>query len=140
LCCFYIWYAVNGAEIRPSLASCAIPLIFAWLAMIAAGFGMSISALTTKYRDLKLIVAFGLNLAMYATPIVYPLSEAPEKYRWVFYVNPVSAPIELFRVWFFQAGFLPNTMLVTSLCTTIFIFILGLFLFNYNERNFVDVI
>jgi lipopolysaccharide transport system permease protein len=77
---------------------------------------------------------------MYATPIVYPLSEAPKDFLWVFYLNPMSAPVELFRIWFYGAGTVPVSMLLSSLGTTTVVFFLGLILFNRNERTFVDVI
>jgi lipopolysaccharide transport system permease protein len=140
LMCFYAYYLITGMDINPQWWAFAFPLIFIWIAMFASGLGMLISALTTKYRDLKQLVMFGLNLAMYATPIVYPLSQVPEKFRLVFYLNPLSAPIELFRVWFYGAGFVPPAMICLSIGLTIFFFLLGLIMFNRNERTFVDVI
>jgi lipopolysaccharide transport system permease protein len=140
LICFYVYYLIQGAAIRPTLTALAFPLIFAWIALLASGMGMLISALTTKYRDLKQLVAFGLHLAMYATPIVYPLSETPEKFRWVLYINPVSAPVELFRIWFYGAGYVPPSMILLSIGMTVFFFLFGLIMFNRNERTFVDVI
>ena len=101
---------------------------------------MIISSLTTKYRDLNQLLGFGLQLAMYATPIVYPLSQAPEKFKWFFYINPMSAPIELFRIWFYGAGNVPPLMTLVSLAITAVSFFFGLILFNKNERTFVDVI
>jgi lipopolysaccharide transport system permease protein len=77
---------------------------------------------------------------MYATPVVYPLSEIPERFGWVNFVNPVSAPIELFRIWFFGAGTVPPAMILTSLGITVVLLILGLILFNQNEQNFIDVV
>ena len=107
---------------------------------MGTGFGMIISALTTKYRDLNQLLGFGLSLAMYATPIVYPLSETPEKFWWVFYANPMSAPIELFRIWFYGAGNVPALMILISIAETVLFMFFGLVLFNRNERTFVDVI
>ncbi|MBO4957045.1 MAG: ABC transporter permease, partial [Rickettsiales bacterium] len=101
---------------------------------------MMISALTTKYRDLNQLLSFGISLAMYATPIVYPLSEAPANLAWVFYINPMSAPVELFRIWFYGAGSVPTPMIFLSLGMTAVIFFFGLVLFNRNERTFVDVV
>ena len=102
--------------------------------------GMIISSLTTKYRDLKHLVSFALSLAMYATPVVYPLSQIPSGFTWVNFVNPVSAPVELFRVWFYGAGYVPPLMIFASIGMTIVFFILGLIMFNQNERNYIDVI
>ncbi len=108
--------------------------------MLASGLGMIVSALTTKYRDLKHLVAFALHLAMYATPVVYPMSEIPARFAWVNYVNPVSAPIELFRMWFFGAGSVRPHMIFVSLGMTAFFFGAGLVMFNQNERNYIDVV
>lgn len=137
---FYIYYLVIGANVQPSWWILAFPLLIIWIGLMGCGFGMVISALTTKYRDLNQLLGFGLSLAMYATPIVYPLSQAPEKLKWVFYVNPMSAPVELFRIWFYGAGNVPTSMILISLATTAVFFFFGLILFNKNERTFVDVV
>lgn len=102
--------------------------------------GMVISAITTKYRDLNQLVGFALGLAMYVTPVVYPLSAIPKQYAWVSLLNPVSAPIELFRIWFFGAGSVSVGMVLTSVGMTVVLFFLGLIMFNQNERNFIDVV
>lgn len=137
---FYIYYVVHGSSVRPSWMALAFPLLVLWIGFLASGLGMIISALTTKYRDLNQLLAFGLQLAMYATPVVYPLSQAPQKLKWVFYINPMSAPIELFRIWFYGAGSVEKTMIYMSLGMTALFMFFGLYLFNRNERTFVDVI
>lgn len=137
---FLAYFLIKGAPIRPSWAALAFPLIMAWIAMLGTGIGMLISAMTTKYKDLKQLIGFGLSLAMYATPIVYPLSQAPAQFLWVFYINPMSAPVELFRLWFYGAGTVLPSMVLGSAIGTVAIFFLGLVLFNRNERTFVDVI
>lgn len=137
---FFAYFLIRGAPIHPSWAALALPFLLAWIALLGTGIGMLISAVTTKYKDLKQLVSFGLSLAMYATPIVYPLSEAPRQFLWVFYINPMSAPVELFRIWFYGAGSVPASMTIGSLVCTVVVFFLGLVLFNRNERTFVDVI
>lgn len=137
---FYIYYLVIGAEVHPSWWILAFPLLIVWIGFLGCGIGMVVSSLTTKYRDLNHLLGFGLSLAMYATPIVYPLSEAPADYLWVFYINPMSAPVELFRIWFYGAGNVPVNMIIGSLAFTAVVFFFGLVLFNKNERTFVDVI
>jgi lipopolysaccharide transport system permease protein len=77
---------------------------------------------------------------MYATPVVYPLSEIPGRFGWLAYANPVCAPIELFRNWFFGAASVDISMILTSLGITVLLVITGLILFNQNERNFIDVV
>lgn len=137
---FYFYYMFTGSPIKPSWWVLAFPLLIIWIGFLGCGLGMIISALTTKYRDLNQLVTFGISLAMYATPIVYPLSEAPANLEWVFYINPMSAPVELFRIWFYGAGTVPPDMIALSLGMTAFFFFIGLVLFNRNERTFVDVI
>ncbi|GHT83578.1 transport permease protein [Spirochaetia bacterium] len=140
LMAFYAYFVFSGAPVKGSFWILAFPLIFAWLAALGMGMGIIISSLTTKYRDLKQLVTFALGLAMYATPVVYPLSEIPQRFSWVNFVNPVSAPIELFRIWFFGAGSVPHAMILSSLGITVVLLILGLILFNQNEQNFIDVV
>ncbi len=137
---FYIYYIAVTDLIHPSFAALMFPLLLIWIACLATGMGMIISALTTKYRDLRLLVSFALNLAMYATPIVYPISQIPEKFQWVAYINPMSAPVELFRIWFYGAGTISFYTITASIVQTLFFLFLGLIMFNQNERNFIDVV
>ncbi|MCL1814850.1 MAG: ABC transporter permease [Treponema sp.] len=136
----FIYYLVVEPLIQPSPLMFLFPLIIIWLAAIGVGMGIIISSLTTKYRDLNKLVSFALNLAMYATPVVYPLSEIPKKFGWVAYANPVCAPIELFRLWFFGSASIDRNMILFSLGGTVFLVVFGLILFNQNEQNFIDVV
>jgi lipopolysaccharide transport system permease protein len=137
---FFAYYVINGAASPPSWFALALPVLLVWIAALGTGMGMIISALTTKYRDLKQLVTFALGLAMYITPVVYPLSQIPGRVAWLAFINPVSAPVELFRLWFFGAGSASPLMSVVSLGMTIALVLLGLILFNQTERNFVDVV
>ncbi len=140
LACFYIYYLIIGQGVHPTWYALLIPLLIPWIGAMGTGLGLIISSLTTKYRDLNMLLSFGLSLAMYATPIVYPLSQAPEKYKWIFYINPMSAPVELWRMWLYNAGSLPVEMSIISLLMTVVFLFFGLILFTHNERTFVDVI
>jgi lipopolysaccharide transport system permease protein len=140
LLAFLVYYIHIGSSVRPSCFALFFPLIVIWLAAIGAGAGIIISSLTTKYRDLRQLVTFGINLVMYATPVVYPLSEIPKRFGWVAYANPVCAPMELFRLWFFGAGSVGMEMILISLGITFFLVIMGLILFSQNEQNFIDVV
>ena len=140
LMCFYVYYLIMRAPISPSWWMFALPLLLAWLAFLGTGMGMIISALTNKYRDLKQLVSFAMGLLMYATPVVYPLSQMPAKYAWISLINPLSAPIELFRIWFYGAGNVSPPMLLISLAVTAMCAFLGLVMFNQNELNFIDVV
>ncbi|MBQ7167027.1 MAG: ABC transporter permease, partial [Treponema sp.] len=111
-----------------------------WIGAMGMGFGLILSAMTTKYRDLNNLVSFAMPLAMYVTPVVYPLSQAPEKYRFLFMLNPMSAPVEAFRVWFYGAGSVSLQMYAVSGAVSAVLLFLGLVLFTRGERTFVDVI
>ena len=136
---FYIIYAATGAMVRPTWWVLAFPLLLVQVAAMGMGFGMIVSALTTKYRDLRQLLGFGVSLWMYATPIVYPLTQVPEKYRWIMGINPMTAPIEASRVGLYGVGGVSLAMMWASIVVTIILLFLGLILFNRNERSFVDV-
>jgi len=136
---FLGYYLIKGFPVHPNLWVLAFPIMLAVLAALGSGFGMIISALTTKYRDLKQLVGFGVQLWMYATPIVYPLSQVPQNYRWAFMLNPVTAVVESFRYAFFGVGSVSGLLITTSLASTVVVLFLGLILFNHSEQTFVDV-
>ena len=137
---FLVYHILIGSSIQPSWFMLFFPLIIVWLAAIGVGAGIIISSLTTKYRDLQQLVTFAINLVMYAAPVVYPLSEIPQRFSWVAYANPICAPIELFRLWFFGAASVDMQMLLISLGITVLLAIVGLILFSQNEQNFIDVV
>lgn len=137
---FYVYFILRGETVRPNLAALALPLILLQLAMLSTGFGVIISSLTTKYRDLRHLMAFGINLWMYATPVIYPLSIVEGKLRVLMYINPVTAPLELFRYGFYGTGDVNRAALSASAGVTVLVFLLGVTVFNRNERRFVDVV
>jgi lipopolysaccharide transport system permease protein len=140
LIAFLLWFIFNAKLPVPSWKVIFFPVIFVWLAVIGTGMGIIVSSLTTKYRDLRHLVSFALNLAMYATPVVYPLSRIPKEFRWISYVNPVCAPMELFRKWFFGTGSATAGVVIYSIIISLALLLFGLILFNQNEQNFVDVL
>ncbi len=141
LVAIYIYsYFFQHASIHLSWYALLFPFVVLWIGLLGGSLGLIISSLTTKYRDLNILLAFGIQLAMYATPVVYPLSEIPERFSWLAYANPMCAPIEFFRIAFYGAGNLDLSMILTSIGMTVVLTLLGLILFTRNERNFVDVI
>jgi lipopolysaccharide transport system permease protein len=140
LLAFLIYFILKGYPVNSSWFVLLLPFLVIWLAAIGVGAGIIISSLTTKYRDLNKLVGHALTLAMYVSPVVYPLSEIPARFNWIAYVNPVCAPIELFRRFLFGSGSLNTTMILASLGITLLLLIGGLILFNQNEQNFIDVI
>jgi len=136
----YIYFLLTGTPLQFSWQMLLFPLIVLWIAAIGTGMGIIISSLTTKYRDLQQLVSFALSLAMYASPVVYPLSEIPKNFTWLAYANPICAPIEIFRSFFFGTPLVDSSIIFTSLGITVFLVFFGLILFNQNEKNFIDVI
>jgi lipopolysaccharide transport system permease protein len=137
---FLVYFILSGNPVRPTPMALLFPVMILWLGALGTGCGMVFSALTTKYRDLNHVLGLALQLAMYVTPVVYPLSQVPQKFRYLFYVNPVSAPMELFRIWFYGIGDVPYLMILISVAVTILVLLLGLVLFSRNERTCMDVI
>jgi lipopolysaccharide transport system permease protein len=136
----YLYYLVIGYHFETSLLILLLPLLIIQLGMLGTGIGITISALTTKYRDLKQLLGFGMSLWMYATPIVYPLSQVPDKLRWIFVINPVSSVVETFRFALLGKGTFDPVAWGVSFVVTLIFFILGIVVFNYSERTFIDVV
>lgn len=134
----YYWWVTP--EIRPNAALLLIPLLLLQSMLIALGLGLCVAAATVKYRDLSFLVAFFIQLWMYATPIVYPLSLVPEWLRPVMALNPVAPVIELFRYGFFGVGTPPWEAWGVSLGVTALLFVVGAMLFSRVERTFVDTV
>jgi lipopolysaccharide transport system permease protein len=99
---------------------------------------MIISALTTKYRDLRFLVTFGIQLMMYATPVIYPLSSIGPKYKWIMELNPMTAVIETFKYGFIGAGTFSVPALMQSCIVSVVLFVFGTWIFNRVEKTFMD--
>tara|TARA_Y100001935_G_scaffold248189_1_gene245060 strand:- start:249 stop:1106 length:858 start_codon:yes stop_codon:yes gene_type:complete len=140
--CFYFYYLVIGNNsIDPSPKTLSlIPILIVQMAMLGQGLGMIISSLTTKYRDLTYLVTFGSQLLMYASPIVYPLSIVPDRYRTILLANPMTPVIEGFRLAFIGKGNLELGLIIYSVVITIIIFLLGIIIFNKTEKSFIDTV
>ncbi len=135
-----IFFGIKGASFTLNLYSLLFPLLVLEMALLGLGLGMIISAMTTKYRDLAFLVTFGVQLLMYATTVVYPLSAAPAKYKWIIALNPMTPIIEAFRYGFLGEGTFTLMTLGTSAVVTILITIFGVVIFNRVERNFIDTV
>ncbi len=134
------YYLVKGV-LRPHFALWLLmPFLLLWLAALGMGVGILISGLTTKYRDLSVLVTFGMQLLMYATPVVYPLTALPENLRTAALINPVTMPVELFRYILFGSGSICIWSILLSLIITVLAALLGTVLFNKVERVFVDTV
>ena len=108
--------------------------------MLSTGIGVIISALTTKYRDLAMLVGFGLQLWQYLSPIPYGLALIPEKYLGLYLLNPVTPVVTTMRLAFFGVGYFNSLYYIISLIVTVAVFFIGLILFNKIERTFMDTV
>jgi len=137
---FMAYFAIRGASIQPNFLLLTFPLLLAMMAGLGLGFGVIISSATTKYRDLQQLVGFGNQLLMYATPIIYPLSSVPAKWKWVIMANPMSSIVETFRYGFLGAGTVNPYHLAYTGVFTIVVLLCGILLFNRVERTFMDTV
>ncbi len=135
-----VFYYVKDASFQPTFALALFPLIVLLMAAQGLGLGMIISAMTTKYRDLAFLVTFGVQLLMYATTVIYPLSAAPQNLKWVLEINPMTAIIETFRYGFLGAGTFSWVSLGYTTLVTGGVLIFGIVIFNKVEKNFVDTV
>lgn len=135
-----IYYAAVGGNFRMTWAVALFPLLIVLMALLGLGMGLIITAMTTKYRDLSFLVHFGVQLLMYLTTVIYPLSAAPAKYRVWLEANPMTAIIETFRLAFLGEGTVTAWSLGYSVVATLLILTVGVFIFNRTERTFVDTV
>jgi lipopolysaccharide transport system permease protein len=138
--CFIVWFIATGTAVHITPAVFLFPLLVLIMGMLGLGLGMIISSLTTKYRDLRFLLQFGIQLMMYATPIIYPVSSVPEKYHWLIFSNPMTAIVETFRYGFLGSGSLNITTLSCSAAISIFILVIGTIIFNRVEKTFMDTV
>jgi lipopolysaccharide transport system permease protein len=135
-----IYYSLKGFEIQFNWHILYIPLLIINLALLGLGIGIIFSALTTKYRDLSNLMGFGVQLWMYITPVIYPSSAVPEKYRIFVYINPVAPLVEAFKYGLIGAGEFNPGRLLYSVAVTLFLLFIGVVLFNRTEQNFMDTV
>lgn len=137
---FMVYFMIKGLPIEPNLWILITPFLLVQLAALALGFGIIISSLTTKYRDLAVLVTFGVQLWMYATPVVYPASQIGGKLKTLMMLNPVSPIVESFRYAFLGSGSIPWNYLGISVVTTLVVLFAGVVLFSRVEKTFMDTV
>ncbi|MGC4041465.1 MAG: ABC transporter permease [Flavobacterium sp.] len=138
---YFYFVPQSGASFEVTPALLLFPFLVVLMALLGLGFGLIITAMTTKYRDLTFLVTFGVQLLMYGTTVIYPLSYANEKgYGWIVDKNPMTGIIEAFRYAFLGKGELTFASLGYSTVFTLVILFLGIIIFNKTEKNFVDTI
>ena len=134
------YYAFTGAAFHSNSFVLLFPILVLLMALLGLGIGLIITALTTKYRDLAFLITFGVQLMMYATTVIYPLSAAPANYKWLVELNPMTGIIEAFRYGFLGQGVLTWQSLGYSVIVTLVSLVLGVIIFNKTEKTFVDTV
>jgi lipopolysaccharide transport system permease protein len=145
---FYFYFMSKGVDLQPNSYLLLTPVLMLLLAMMSMGMGLMVTSLTTKYRDLVFLLQFGVQMAMYATPVIIPLSEWLDKfssYKWIALINPVTPIIETFRYGFIGKGAFQDTELLGqflgySSIFAVVVFVVGIAIFNRTEKNFMDTV
>lgn len=135
-----LYYVIFTDAVQPNAWMLLTPVLILLMAMFALGLGMIFSSLTTKYKDLTFLLTFGIQLFMYITPVVYPISALPEKFRFLVYFNPLSPIFECFRYAFLGAGSFDPMALVWSGILIAGLLVLGTVIFNKVEKSFMDTV
>ncbi|MHB9056550.1 MAG: ABC transporter permease [Paludibacteraceae bacterium] len=137
---FIAYFMLTGADIHPNWWILSLPLLALIMALMGLGFGIIVSSLTTKYRDLQQLVGFGVQLLMYATPVIYPLSSIEGGWRWLIVANPMTPIVEVFRLAFLGVSAIDPLWLLYSAAFTIMVFLAGVLIFNHVETSFMDTV
>jgi lipopolysaccharide transport system permease protein len=134
------YYYVIGTTFSVTFAMLMFPILVLMMAFLGLGLGLIVTAMTTKYRDLAFLVTFGVQLLMYTTTVIYPLSAAPEKFKRIIELNPMTGIIEAFRYSFLGKGEFSTWSIGYSALVTVFVLIVGIVIFNKTEKTFVDTV
>jgi lipopolysaccharide transport system permease protein len=138
---FVAYFVLRGTSVQLNWLWIALsPLLILMMAGLGLGFGVIISSLTTKYRDLRFLVQFGVQLLMYATPVIYPVSSIPERFQWAILANPMTPVVEAFRYAFLGAGTVDIYHLLYSFLFMLAVVFLGSVIFNRVEQTFMDTV
>lgn len=136
----YVYFIAKGVAVAPNIYILLFPLLVIMLAGLSLGFGIIISSLTTKYRDLTILFSFIVQLWMYATPVIYPLSSMSENKQWMMALNPVTSIIETFKFGTLGVGTFSWYYLAYSFGFMIVLLIIGTIVFNKVQRSFMDTV
>jgi lipopolysaccharide transport system permease protein len=137
---FYVYFLAKGTAIHATSALLLLPVLILLMAALGLGSGIIVSSMTTRYRDLRFLVQFGTQLLMYSTPVIYPLSRIPDKYRWIMLANPMTSIIETFRYAFLGRGEFSWGQLGYTGAAAAATLAAGVLLFNHVEKTFMDTV
>ena len=137
---FIIYYCIIHTGVQPNLYTLMTPILLLQMGMLGLGFGVIVSALTTKYRDLAMLITFGIQLWQYASPVAYDISIIPERLMGVYMLNPVTPIIVMFRYAYLGIGTIDWVYYGLSWITTLVVLFVGIVLFSRVEKTFMDTI
>jgi len=136
----FVIYFVAQDQIAPKFWIFLTPVIVALMALIAMGIGLILSSMTTKYKDLNQLIGFGVQLFMYATPVIYPSSSVPEDYQWVVALNPLVPLFDYMRYAYLGVGTFVLSDLIYTFLFSVVILIVGVLVFNKTQKTFMDTV
>lgn len=135
-----VYFILRGSPVRPNAWIWFTPVLLLMMAGLGLGFGVIISSLTTKYRDLRFLVQFGVQLLMYVTPVIYPVSAIPARFQVFIQANPMTSIVETFRYAFLSAGAVHPAGILYSFGCMVVAVLVGSVIFNRVEANFMDTV
>ncbi len=135
-----LYYTFIDVKIHPNMWVLLTPVLILLMAIFALGLGMIFSSLTTKYKDLVFLLTFGIQLFMYATPVVYPSSAMPQRFSWLLHFNPLTGIFECFRFAYLGTGSFQSSDLLLSTTLIFILFIIGVVIYNKVEKSFMDTV
>lgn len=137
---FYVYFFLQGAGIAMGWRIIVLPVLILQMAALGLGVGCIVSAITTRFRDLQIMLGFFMQLWMYASCVVYPLSLVPENWRWLYALNPMVFIIEAFRFAFMSHGSVYLWQIIFSFFISVIVILVGLIMFNRAQRTCVDIL
>jgi lipopolysaccharide transport system permease protein len=137
---FLVYFSLQGADIHPNLWMLFLPVLLLIMAGLGLGFGIIISSITTKYRDFQNLIALGVQLMMYATPVIYPFSMVPESWEGLLLLNPLTPLVEVFRLGFLGTSSINPVYILYSFAFMVVVLIVGVLVFNRVESTFMDTV
>ncbi len=138
--CIYVYYVMKGVQISPNIYILLFPILIVLLSGLSLGFGILFSSMTTKYRDLTLLLGFFVQLWMYATPVIYPLSVMSKEKQWIMALNPLTSIVETFKFSVLGVGTFSCGMLLYSFVFMVVLLSIGIVVFNRVQRSFMDTV
>jgi lipopolysaccharide transport system permease protein len=137
----FLYFVIKGnSVVHPNIYILLTPYLLILMGGLGLGFGIIFTSLTTKYRDLSFLIAFGIQLLMYATPVIYPVSAIPAKLKVYIMANPMTSILETFKYAFLGSGSFSWTGIIYSTVFTVVVLIIGVVIFNRTERTFIDTV